>query len=253
VVADRFVFTFAPDGTVRSSVELLGRVEGPVMVRSDGSAVVVGGATRTSVEYTLLSSTGDPVGVRAPGAIMTFERAHLADDRIAATDGRALVFLDLRGELTRTATLPNLRHLAPLGAGLAMSTERSLFVADANGVVSSQLTLPDAPLWLAPLGSHRLGVALPGSLPQLWIIDHHGVVTARVRVPPSTSSPLVDPTGAVLLASRAGTVVCLAPDGNERWRLTTTDVLRPPAAPLPRGGVAFATEGTSLLLFTEGP
>ena len=253
VVADRFVFTVAPDGTVRSAAELYGRVEGPATVRADGSAVVVGGSNRASVEYTLLSPEGDPVGVRAPGPVTLSDRAVLADGRIAASDGRALVFLDEHGGLTRAATVPDLRHLAPLGAGLAMAGDRALFLTTPEGSVARRLDLPDAPLWLAPLGPRRVGVALAGTTPQLWIVDAAGDLAARAPLPHGAGAPLVDPAGAALIPARGGDVVCVAPDGAERWRLTVAEALRPPATPLPRGGVAIATEGSGLLLFGDGP
>lgn len=253
VVADRFVFTVAPDGTVRSTAELLGRVEGPALVRADGSAVVVGGSNAASNEFTLLSPEGDPVGVRATGVRGPAEHVLLRDDRVVCADDRAMVFLDGRGALTRAATTPGLRHFAPLGAGLAMTTERALLLTDGAAVVARRVELPGAPLWLAPLDDRRVGVALPGAVPQLWVVDDRGAVTARSPLPHGSAAPLVDPTGAALVPSRGGDILCLDRDGAERWRLTVDDALRPPAVPLPRGGVAIATEGSQVLLLRDGP
>lgn len=253
VVADRFVFTVAPDGTLRSSAELLGRVEGPAMVRPDGTAVVVGGALNAAAEFTIFSASGDPVGVRAAGPVLRAERAARDDGRIVTFDARSLVALDARDRVTRSATLPELRRIAPLEAGLAMATARTLFLADAQGLVRHRVELPAAPAWLAPFGEGRVGVALAGASPQLWIVDARGVGDAPRPLPAGAEGPWVDPAGAVLLPSRSGVLLCLAPDGAERWRLTTNESLRPPAAPLIHGGVALATESSTLLFLRDGP
>jgi hypothetical protein len=252
VVADRFVFTLAPDGTVRSSAELLSRIDGPAIVRADGSAVVLSGTPQAPHEFFVLSPAGDPVGVRSSGARNLSESTLLGDGRLLTAGERALVSLSARDVVTRIATVPEVRRLAPLGEGVAMTTERALLLADRDAVVQRRVDLPDTVLWLAPYGVGRVGLAVAGAVPQLWVVTADGTVTARAPLPPGSSAPLVDPTGAALVPARGGDVLCVDRDGAERWRLTLHETLRPPAVPLPRGGVAIATEGAQVLLLRDG-
>jgi len=252
VVADRYVFTVAPDGTVRSSTGLTGRIEDAAFVRPDGTAVVFAGATASVTEFVTFSPEGDPVGVRAAGVRPLADRVLLPDGRVLTAGERTLVSIDARDVVTRAAAVPALRRFAPLGDGVAMATDRALLLADRDGVPRRRVELPDAPLWLAPFGDGRVGVALPGTVPQLWVVDVGGAVVARAPIPPGSAAPLVDPTGAALVPARGGDLVCVDRDGAERWRVATRETLRPPLAALPRGGVAIATEGPQVLLLRDG-
>jgi len=253
VVADRYVFTVAPDGTARSSADVTGRIEDAAFVRADGTAVVFAGATASGTEFVTFSPEGDPVGVRAAGVRPLADRVLLDDGRVLTAGERSLVSLDARDVVTRAAAVPDLRRFAPLGDGVAMATDRALLFADRDGVIQRRLDLPEAPLWLAPFGDRRVGLALPGSVPQLWIVGADGAVAARAPIPPGSGAPLVDPTGAALVPTRGGDLVCVDRDGAERWRVTVRETLRPPAVALPRGGVAIATEGSQVLLLRDGP
>jgi hypothetical protein len=109
--------------------------------------------------------------------------------------------------------------------------------------------------WVAGVDGGRFAVALeiPNASAEVWIIERDGSVSSRTPTASETRAPLVDSTGALLLAARNGDVVAIDGDGRERWRLSMHETLRPPAAPLPRGGVAIATEGNALLIVDDAP
>ena len=107
-------------------------------------------------------------------------------------------------------------------------------------------------MWLRALPGTRVAVALAGTVPQLHVYGVDGTLAARAALPVGTSDLLVDPSGAMLVPSRGGELVAYDRDGAERWRLSLRETLRTPAAALPRGGVALATEGDQVLLITDG-
>lgn len=254
VTAGRAVLTVAPDGTVRAVAEFTGHAETPAYVRSDGSAVVITTPNARSLEFVSLSAVGDVARVSTVQTALN-AAAVFDDDRVAAVNAAQLFTVDLRGRIATLPAPPGVRHLASQGGTLAFATESELLLADPQARVHTAVPLRGRAAWVAGVDGGRFAVALeiPNASAEVWIIERDGSVSSRTPTASETRAPLVDTTGALLLAARNGDVVAIDGDGRERWRLSMHETLRPPAAPLPRGGVAIATEGNALLIVDDAP
>jgi hypothetical protein len=255
VTAGRSLMTVAPDATIRSLVEVTDASASSAFVRDDGTAIVVTTPNHRAIEFVSLTPEGDAARVVGRAGSMLSMPSWLADDRVATTTSDTLVTVDARDVVEAVPCPAGVRQVASQGSTLALTTDSALLLADLRGTVRASVPLGGAPTWLDAIGAGRFAVALvmPNAPCELWIIASGGDVVARVPVPHETRPPSVDVTGAMLVASRSGELVAVRYEGVERWRITTHETLRPPAIPLPRGGVAIATEGNALLLLDEAP
>ncbi len=255
VTAGRSLLTVAPDATIRALVEVLDASASSAFVRDDGSAVVVTTPNHRAIEFVSLTPEGDVARVVTAPASMLSSPSRLSDDRVAAATSDALITLDARDEVRASPAPPGVRQVASEGETLAFTTDAALLLADRRGAVRTSVPLGGAPAWLDAIGGGRFAVSLvqPNAPCELWIIEARGDVAARLPIPRETRPPAVDSTGALLVTSRSGELVAIDDGGTERWRVTTHETLRPPAVPLPRGGVAVTTEGSALLILDDTP
>lgn len=255
VTAGRSLLTVAPDATIRSLVEVLDASASSAFVRDDGSAVVVTTPNHSAMEFVRLTPEGDLSRVVTARGAMLSSPSRLADDRVATTTSDALVTLDARDDVQTAPAPPGVRQVASEGETLALTTDAAVLLADLRGAVRTSVPLRGAPAWLDAIGAGRFAVSLvlPNAPCELWIIEARGDVAARLPIPRETRPPSVDARGALLVASRGGELLAIDADGTERWRVTTHETLRPPAVPLPRGGVAITTEGSALLILDDTP
>lgn len=249
--ANRVVYVLAPDGTPRASIDIGLPAYGGPFVREDGSVMLAVNVTPLTGEVITLSASGERMGSQ-PLAGQVVARPALGPSNclwVPLTLG--VVCIDDTGRAAREPFGRGGSLIAPAGPDtLAVVRGHELYFYDIRGTSAARVDVGSPVQWLSALPGGGVALLRIGPPQELWVVLRNGTIVARIAMPLQVlEQPLVDPSGAMLVAARSGELIALESDGSERWRLELRQpLLRSPVA-LPSGGVAvIGAMGTLLLI-----